>query len=102
MNLNTYAEMRAFDIRNKLLLLNPELKLDDIDVVNVALVVFSFICDKHTNEDLERDLIVEEMLDSKIDFNHYVKDLIQQSNNTNDVLNEYIDKKLAMLRNEVK
>ena len=103
MTLNTYAEMRLFDIKRKLNIIDPELvNPADIDVVNVALVVFSIICDAHVNPDLERHHIVEDMLDDKLDFEYYVNDLIGQSNNTNEVLNEYIDKKIELLKKEVK
>lgn len=99
----TYSNLRIMDIRNKLLMLNPELKVpDDIQVINLALVVFSLICDAHTNADLERHAIVEDMLDTANDFNFYVKDLIEQSTNTNEVLNEYIDKYIDIKTNEVK
>lgn len=103
MMLNTYAEMRLFDIKRKLLKLDVVLnEPDDIDVVNVALVVFSIICDAHVNTELNRHAIVEDMLDNKLDFDYYVNDLLEQTNNTNEVLNEYIDTKLNNKRNEVK
>lgn len=103
MTLNTYAEMRLFEIKRKLFLINPEMKTPvDIDVVNLALVVFSIICDAHVNPELTRHEIAESMLEDKEDFIYYVNDLIEQTNNTNEFLNEYIDKKIELLKKEVK
>ena len=65
-------------IRNKQKGINP----NDIEVINVALVVFSIICDAHANEELERHAIIEDMLDTKTDFIYYVNDLIKQTSDT--------------------
>ena len=87
----TYANMYVMEIKRKLEILNPEMKEPfDIEVVNLALIIFSIICDAHAHAELERHDIVEDMLDNKADFLHYVNDLIQQSNDTNEVLNNYI------------
>ena len=92
----TYANLRIMEIKNKLSEINSEFNIfDDIEVINVALVLFSILCDVYANADLERHLIIEDMLDDKADFIHYVKDLIQQSNNTNEVLTEYIEKEIV-------
>lgn len=91
----TYANLRVMDIKNKLYNISDDFNLfDDIEIINVALVVFSILCDTHANADLERHLIIEDMLDEKTEFIHYVKDLIQQSNNTNEVLTAYIEKEI--------
>lgn len=92
----TYANLRVMDIKNKLYNISDEFNLfDDIEIINVSLVVFSILCDTHANADLERHLIIEDMLDEKTEFIHYVKDLIQQSNNTNEVLTKYIEKEIV-------
>ena len=103
MSLNKYADMRILNIKGKLNMINPEVKdLDDIDVVNVALVVFSLICDAHVNPELDRHLIVEDMLDDINDFDYYVANLMKQTKDTNEALNEYIDKHVELIKNEVK
>ena len=92
----TYANLRIMEIKNQLYKISDEFNLfDDIEIINVALVLFSILCDVYTNADLERHLIIEDMLDEKTEFIHYVKDLIQQSNNTNEVLTAYIEKEIV-------
>ena len=98
----TYANLRVMDIKNKLYNISDDFNIfDDIEIINVALVLFSFICDAHANEELEREIIIENMIDDKADFIHYVKDLTQQSNNTNEVLTAYIQKEL-LKRNDIR
>ena len=91
----TYANLRIMEIKRKLMEIHKEIKPDGIEIINVALVVFSIICDAHNNNELERHLIIEDMLDSKSDFIYYVNDLIKQTSDTNHVLNQYIEKKLS-------
>lgn len=95
----TYANLRIMEIKRKLLDINKDIKPNDVEVINVALVVFSIICDAHANEDLGRHAIIEDMLDTKTDFVYYVNDLINQSNDTNHVLNQFIEKELAKENN---
>lgn len=98
----TYANLRVMDIKNKLYNISDDFNLfDDIEIINVALVLFSILCDVYANADLERHIIIEDMLDDKADFVHYVKDLTQQSNNTNEVLTAYIQKEL-LKRNDIR
>ena len=91
----TYANLRIMEIKRKLLDINKEIKPNDIEVINIALVRFSIICDTHANNELERHLIIEDMLDSKSDFIYYVNDLIKQTSDTNHSLNRYIEKQLS-------
>lgn len=78
----TYANLRIMEIKRKLLEINKGINPNDIEVINVALVVFSIICDAHANEELERHAIIEDMLDTKTDFIYYVNDLIKQTSDT--------------------
>ena len=75
--------------------INKDIKPNDTEVINVALVVFSILCDAHANEELERHYIIEDMLDTKSDFIYYVNDLIKQTSDTNHSLNRYIEKQLS-------
>lgn len=90
----TYSNLRIMEIKRKLLEISKEINPNDIEVVNVALVVFSIICDAHANAELERHAIIEDMLDVKSDFVYYVNDLIKQTSDTNHVLNEYIENEI--------
>lgn len=74
--------LRIMEIKRKLLEINKGINPNDIEVINVALVVFSIICDAHANEELERHAIIEDMLDTKTDFIYYVNDLIKQTSDT--------------------
>lgn len=43
------------EIKNQLYKISDEFNLfDDIEIINVALVLFSILCDTHANADLER------------------------------------------------
>ena len=91
----TYANLRIMEIKRKLTEINKDIKPNDTEVINVALVVFSILCDAHANEELERHYIIEDMLDTKSDFIYYVNDLIKQTSDTNHSLNQYIEKQLS-------
>ena len=92
----TYTKLRVMDIKNKFKKLNGKIReSDEIEIINVALVLFSILCDAHTEPELERQDIIEDMLDTESDFIYYVNDLIQQTTATNEVLNEYIEKEIS-------
>ena len=98
----TYTNMRILEIKSKLFQINPNMKDPDaLEVINLALVVFCIICDAHVKPELERHDIAQNMIDDKSDFVYYVNDLIAQSNDANDILNEYLEKHMLIKRNEV-
>ena len=91
----TYANFRIIEIRRKLLEINEEIKVNDIDIMNVALALFSILCDAHANNEIGRHEIIEEMLDTKSDFVYYVNDLVKQTSDTNHALKQYIEIELS-------
>ena len=99
----TYANMRILEIKSKLFQINPHMKEPDaLEVINLALVVFSYICDEHIDNELEHGDAIVDMIDDKAHFIYTVNDLIAGTNATNDVLNEYLEKHLLIKRREVK
>ena len=98
----TYTQMRAMNIKRKLLEINPDMRVfDAVDVVNTALAVFSYICDAHIDKELEHGELIHDIIDEKQDFVYNVNSLIYETREQNHLLNEYIDKKLN-LNKEVK
>lgn len=96
LNLNenlTYATLRVMAIKHQLSLIDPLMKEPDTaDIINLALVVFSYICDAHIDEELEHGEAVEELLDNKEHFKYSVKDVMNTARQTNHVLNEFLEK----------
>lgn len=93
----TYTKMRAMNIRHKLLQINPDMRIFDIvDVVNTALVVFSYICDEHVDEELEHGELVHDLVDNKKYFIYNINSLIYETREQNRVLDEYINKEIKL------
>ena len=99
----TYKNLLLLDIKRKLFELDPNMKEpDELEISNLALIVLSLICDAHVSPELNRHEIAQNMIDDKEDFLYYVKDLIMQTNERNNVLNEYIEKHMIFNKKEVK
>ena len=97
----TYSNMRILEIKSKLFNIDPNMKEPDpLEIINLSLVTFSMVCDAHTNPELDRHEMVQDMIENVNDFIYYVNDFIKQTNQTNDVLNEYLEKHLLIKRNE--
>ena len=93
----TFTKMRAMNIRHKLLQINPDMRVfDDVDVVNTALVVFSYICDEHVDEELEHGELVHDLVDNKQYFIYNINSLIYETREQNHVLDEYINKEIKL------
>lgn len=98
----TYTKMRALSINRKLLYINPLMRdADTVDIVNIALAVFSYICDAHIDDELEHGEVVHTLIDEKQNFIYNVNSLIYETREHNHALNDYIDKQID-LNKEVK
>lgn len=99
----TYMNMRVMEIKSKLFQINPTMKEPDaVDILNVALIVFSYICDEHTDKELEHGDAIIDIIEDKAHFKYTVNDLIANANATNEVLNEYLRTHFNIKHDEVK
>ena len=93
----TYTHFKVETIKDKLFQIDSSFKdVSKVEVMNIALACFSYICDEHINEDVRHGEAVQDIIDSKDEFVSNMKFLIQQSNSTNyainNILNNYFDK----------
>jgi len=95
----TYTRFKGETIKDKLMQIDPSfIDVSLVEVVNVALACFSYICDEHINEDVGHGDAVQDIIENKADFVSNVEFLIKQCNSTNyainNVLSKYIDKEV--------
>ena len=93
----TYTHFKVETIKDKLFQIDSSFKdVSKVEVMNIALACFSYICDEHINEDVRHGEAVQDIIDSKDEFVSSMKFLIQQCNPTNyainNILNNYFDK----------
>ena len=93
----TYTRFKSETIKDKLMQIDPSMNdVSTVEVINIALACFSYICDEHINEDVRHGEAVQDIIDSKDEFVSNMKFLIQQCNSTNyainNILNNYFDK----------
>ena len=89
----TYTNLRLIGLKHKLFMIDPNMnEPNSLELINLALVVFSYICDEHIDPELEHGEAVQDMIEDKEHFIYTVKDVISMSNETNEFLNEYLEK----------
>lgn len=93
----TYTNMRVMNIKRRLLQINPNMKdADSVDIINIALVIFSYICDAHIDDKLEHGELIHDIIDDPHHFIYNVNTLIYETREQNHVLNDYIDKQINL------
>ena len=88
----TYTNLRLMAINQKLSMINPNMQnLDPLEIINVALVIFSYICDEHVDDELGHGEIVHDIIDDKGLFIYNMNDIVKNSNEINETLNNYLE-----------
>ena len=89
----TYARFKSEAIKDKLMQIDPSMNdVSTVEVINIALACFSYICDEHINADVGHGEAIHDIIESKADFIDNVKFLIQQANSTNYAINNLLDR----------
>ena len=99
----TYTRFKIETIKDKLMKIEPSFNdVSTVEVMNIALACFSYICDEHINEDVGHGEAVQDIIDNKEDFVNNIKFLIQQCNSTNYAINNVLNKYMKEYDEEVK
>lgn len=99
----TYTRFKSETIKDKLMQIDPSMNnVSTVEVINIALACFSYICDEHINADVGHGETIQDIVDSKEDFVSNVKFLIQQTNSTNFAINNVLNRYFNKQDNEVK
>lgn len=89
----TYARFKSETIKDKLMHIDPSMNdVSTVEVINIALACFSYICDEHINADVKHGEIIHDIIDSKTEFVYNVEFIKQQANSTNFAINNLLDR----------
>ena len=91
-NDRTYSKMKMMEIKELLSKLNPEMaNISPIEVMNLSLLFFGLVCNNHVEKDEKRQRALEGMVLNRKFFINNVGQLLKNTYEVNDLLNDYLE-----------